>query len=786
MICKKCGKENRDNAVFCTGCGMKLGEDSEKKEDVTPQKQKSSGVKIALGVIAIALIAGVGFLGFQFLTPDTDEAPTTKQYALETDASSENAGGETKTQVSQNDETTIDVSSLIKARPSFLTYEASANEPARANVPSYAAEANLGNVVNQDRYYLSDEVRQKLEQNLFVVEGGSRKDFHSLYEENRYFQLPNFVTVDSLMHTYHLYFSYLLQNTEKTYLAGALSELSKQMLAKAKEQYGQLKGTEWEDAAKRNMAFFAVGASLQDSSVSVPADVQNPVAEEINRIMAAEALVESTLTGDYEDYSQYKPRGYYEGNEILEQYFRTMMWYGRIGFKQEKEDLDRSAVLMTLALRDGGLENWESLYLVTSFFAGSSDDLGYYEYMPLIEAVYGSGISAPQLAGDTEKWNLFHQLSAQLAPPAINSTPIVEGENNVLLGFRFMGQRFSVDADIMQRLVYQEVGADSAGGKRMLPDALDVPAALGSDTALGILEAQGDTGYAGYTENMTKLREKYASAPDSTWTASLYANWLNTLRPLLEEKGEGYPSFMQSTAWATKSLETFLGSYAELKHDTVLYSKQIMAEMGGGDMPVYDDRGYVQPEPTVYERFAFLAEKTAEGLRGYGMLSEADAENLSRLSQLAKQLQVISEKELRNETLADSEYELIRNYGGTLEHFWSDAMKGITGLDEVYPEEYPCPLVVDVATDPNGSVLELATGGASTIYVVVPVDGTLRIASGTVYSFYQFEWPMSDRMTDAEWRQMMGYALNENNEYSQEKPISQPEWTQGYRVTSAW
>lgn len=48
-----------------------------------------------------------------------------------------------------------------------------------------------------------------------------------------------------------------------------------------------------------------------------------------------------------------------------------------------------------------------------------------------------------------------------------------------------------------------------------------------------------------------------------------------------------------------KNLESFLGSYTELKHDTVLYSKQMLAEMGGG-MEEMDDRGYVEPEPEIF------------------------------------------------------------------------------------------------------------------------------------------------------------------------------------------
>jgi len=38
---------------------------------------------------------------------------------------------------------------------------------------------------------------------------------------------------------------------------------------------------------------------------------------------------------------------------------------------------------------------------------------------------------------------------------------------------------------------------------------------------------------------------------------------------------------------------------------------------------------------------------------------------------------------------------------------------------------------------------------------VVLVDGKLRIAKGGVYSYYEFPWPMSDRLTDKKWREML-------------------------------
>ena len=488
-----------------------------------------------------------------------------------------------------------------------------------------------------------------------------------------------------------------------------------------------------------------------------------------------------------EDYSQYKPRGYYDGDETLEKYFRAMMWYGRRQYTQETEDLDRSALLVTLALEDGNFDKWSDIYCVTSFFAGASDDLGYYEYKPVIDDVYGEGIKVSDLVGKDSKWNDFHKMTAKLRPPKINSIPIMDteenkDEDNVIPGFRFMGQRFTIDAGIMQQLVYRRVGEFEDEKKRMLPDFLDVPAALGSDMAYSILKDKGETDYKNYDKNMETMREEFADS-DTIWKESLYAGWLNTLRPLLTVKGEGYPLFMQNDEWVKKDLETFAGSYTELKHDTILYAKQIMAEMGGGWEEDKDFRGYVEPEPLVFLRFANLASNTAAGLKEMGYISKADEDNLNKLAELATNLMTISVKELNDEVLTDDEYNLIEIYGGEIEHFWLDAMKAQTGEEYPSTDEYPAAVVVDVATDPNGSVLQMATGNPSGIRVIVSVDGKLRIAQGSVYSFYQFEQPIDERLTDEEWRKKMGIV---NDDYENWTPYGEaydhPDWTMSYRV----
>ena len=471
------------------------------------------------------------------------------------------------------------------ARQVLLSFTSPA-QPVTASLPQYSVSADLSSLINLDQFGgLSDEAKQKLAQNLFVVTGRYGNEFFELYEDNRYFQIPNFVTVDSLMHTYHLYFSLLLNRTEKNELAPKLAELSRAMLAASEKQYEQLKGTQWKDAALRNVAFFSVAASLQEPSSQLPDYAADMAAQECSAIYAASGIDISELTGDFLDYSQFKPRGYYEGDETLERYFRAMMWYGQINFTQKNDSLNRSALLMTLAMLDTDFDTWEKIYTVTSFFAGASDDLGYYEYEPAIEEAYGGIPGAYTLATDEKAYARFVELVGQMDPPAINSIPVWEGTEDIpelKKGFRFMGQRFTIDASVMQQLVYSAVDENSSGEKRLLPDTLDMPAALGSDTALDILTQQGETDYPGYSENMAQLRQSIRNAPEGLWSASLYASWLYTLNPLLEEKGAGYPSFMRSSEWQKKSLESYAGSFTELKHDTVLYSKQVMAEMGGG------------------------------------------------------------------------------------------------------------------------------------------------------------------------------------------------------------
>ncbi len=657
-------------------------------------------------------------------------------------------------------------------------------------VAPYSVKTDLSNVSNAANFVLSDQAKKMLAQNAFVVQSGYNNEFFTLYEKNRYEYIPNFVTTDSILHNYHLMFDFLLKQLEEQKLATELKHLNEKMLAESLSQYQSLKGTKWENAAKRNVGFFAVGSKLLDSNVKIPSIVNNEVTQELALIAAHQGINESpvmniglargetydTPQGQLgvdalkEDYSQYVARGHYDKTEQLKAYFQSMMWYGRLTFRLKNEDEIKSGLLITLALnKEDNANSWNKIYEPVNFFVGKSDDITYYEFNDLAKQIFGENISPESMDAGLSS---FIASAKKLEAPQINSMPIFnagidKNREEAIQGFRFMGQRFTIDAAIFQKLIVRDVGDKTdtcEEGKtftsgRMLPKGLDIPAALGSKEALNILQKLGETEYACYPENMSKMQNYVAGLDTDKWTQNLYWGWLYQLRPLLEDKLTGYPSFMTNAAWTRKSLNTFLGSWAELKHDTILYAKQVYAELGGMGPEEKDDRGYVEPNPYVYARLASLLKMTNSGLEVRGLLTDSMRDNLSKMEILALSLKTISEKELNNEKLSDDEYELIRSYGGQLEHFWleinkEDLERQATSVEN-FLDQNPAAIVADVATDPNGAVLEEATGKIFDIYVVVPVDGKLKLAKGGVYSYYEFEWPMSDRLTDVKWREML-------------------------------
>ncbi len=521
-----------------------------------------------------------------------------------------------------------------------------------------------------------------------------------------------------------------------------------------------------------------------------------------------------------EDYSQYVPRGHYTQSEKLKRYFKAMMWYGRMAFLLKGCNGDDALVsehdakisTIQAALISSELpevkagdkpvqEIWDRIYAVTAFFVGKADDLTPYEYANALNSTFGVDFNLSELSDEANLLALKAELAKMRSPeiyggsgvcvvyPPITREKLYECLDKTK-GMRFMGQRFVPDSYMFQQLVSPAVGMyvgndtpftmciTQLGPERCFPRGLDVMAVLGSEMAEDILREEGDTEYGSKSDNkpvdvcsnsnntsydiqLNTLKSDFAGVNISEWNQNLYWSWLYTLKPLLTEFGDGYPTFMQTEAWQKKELQTALASWTELRHDTILYVKQSYTPPRSVAMPP-KPVGYVEPVPEFYARLLSLTQMTEEGLADLDVLTETEQERLQSLERILERLVNISKAELENKELNESDYEFIRNFGESMDSI-------VAGVDA---RGINTTIVADVHTDCNTKkILEEGVGYVNLILVAYNVpDGRIIVGAGPVFSYYEFKHPMDDRLTDEKWKEML-----ENEKESPEVP----EWVKG-------
>ncbi len=676
-------------------------------------------------------------------------------------------------------------------------------------------EKEMFSLKGLENVYLSEEAKELLRENGFVVTPGYEDEIYDVYAECKKHNQPIFITTDAVLHTSHIFFDYLLRILEIENLYHTAVELTDRMLDLSIKQYYEAKDTEVKEAARLNIGFFAVVKKEFNPEYETCFNLEDIVKKEISNIKAHPGLkfrqlltyVENpslmTTPYAYEDYSQYVPRGHYTRNEKFKRYFKALMWYGRIDFKLKPGKKEpaithgRKMTLQALLMTDALLKDeeayrlWKKLYEPTVYFVGKTDDLYVDDYIKLIKEVFPAEGTVDKYSDKTKVIN-FIQKAIKLRPPRILSGAafVEQGEFSISTrSFRFMGQRFIPDSYMFQELVYgikggKEIlkykGKDepftkefipNVGPARAFPRGLDILSVLGSKRALHILEKEGDTQYEYYYGQLNKLKKEFVSKTEEEWKQNLYWRWLHALIPLLgENRSEDLPGFMQNVAWTDKELQTALGSWTELRHDTILYAKQSYPMMATA-MPQEPEftYGYVEPYPEVYKRIEEMMKDLRNNLGWLSITPEGIAEKIKSFESLLAKLKTISEKELVQKPLTEEEYKLIWNIGASLasmKRFPSETMKKITsGTDEKID------LIADVHTDPNTSqVLEEGVGSPFNIWVIAQDSKGKRLCRGAVFSYYEFKHPLKDRLTDEKWQEM---------QKKKERPL-QPGWLKSF------
>ncbi len=621
----------------------------------------------------------------------------------------------------------------------------------------------------------------------------SYKSILKVYDELKARNQPQFVTTDVVLHAAHLLFDDSLRLIEIDKLHPLATELTSAMVGWCRQSDLQL--------AREVKAFFCVPAKILDPDFKVPADVAKVVAKDLALIEKHEGGHISGTLANCEDFSQYIPRGHYTRNEAFKRYFIAMMWYGRRMFRLEVARPDcaplpagvdpwtsghkpreaKAALLITWMLHhvkvngEPAIKTWDKLYIPTTLFAGRTEDLNPHEVRALAQKVWGA-LPLPTKLNDGAKLAEFIRLATAFTKPKIDS--LGSGRK----GFCFMAQRFTPDSYITQCLV---TDADRPFGygvprhplvytgpkdphpftwgrniyigppeRRFMPRGLDVMAVFGCEEALGILKAEGDTAYDGYDKMLAFLRKDVGAMMKQRKAENLYYAWLYALQPMMKPlTSKHVPGCLRSNAWLRKQLATSLASWAELRHDTILYVKQSYtpAPRAMRRTPPC----YLEPQPEVFRRIGAMVKKMETDLAALGVLPGVLKDKYGQFNGLCVQLAAIAEKELAGKPLSERDWSVLAGTGRSLQR--------ITRLPPAVSKKIKSEtdshmaLVADVHTDTNASVvLEEAVGAPFLLTVRMPVNGRTVALRGAVFSYYEFKHPMKDRLTDEKWQTVLG------------------------------
>ncbi|HTU59986.1 MAG TPA: DUF3160 domain-containing protein, partial [Polyangiales bacterium] len=366
----------------------------------------------------------------------------------------------------------------------------------------------------------------------------------------------------------------------------------------------------------------------------------------------------------------------------------------------------------------------------------------------------------------------------------IASHLMVNGTNKMLplnRSFALFGQRYVVDSHVFSEVVY-----DRLEGLRMMPDPLEAAfAALGNNQALAL-----DPDLSKFPElpgALSRMRVLVDAHDDKFWGANFYNLWLSALRGLSpatdlgDPRALGKPEVTGSEAWGRRILNAQLGSWAELRHDTLLYAKQSYTGIPGCDYP----DAYVDPYPEVFaavrkyaeqgSRIAEIAQRT-----GNELLSEGITKYFDSLRVAATHLEGMARAQQTGNPLSPEQLAFIndavrveRKNGGCVTVEVPDGWYADLFYERDKSIEFD-PTIADVHTQPAdevgnpvGRVLHVGTGYPRMMVVTVDTCMGPRAYAGVVYAYHELVTEKFKRLTDEDWAQSLR---------SKDASIKDPAW----------
>ncbi|TNE35102.1 DUF3160 domain-containing protein, partial [bacterium] len=471
-------------------------------------------------------------------------------------------------------------------------------------------DAKYSDSINQFFGLTPDEILLLNSHSFMVSERLSYPSFieglYELYKKD----IPVYLSADMMLHSVHKSVDNILIDIEKNLLSDKLSQALTSMLKElesydrnkySSDQVNHVKYSELIDDA--NLYLMIALNTLKEKEVYNPSEsIKEKYAEITTKIKSAEGMDKIQLFADISyrryDWSQFKPRGHYADKYVyLESYFKTLIWLGRTEIyiaapkSQETDSLyilrkseimrqNRLAYFITyLAKKTDVSGTFKLIDETITTFIGRQDNITNFE---LEEVIEGKVNSADDLLDNglikelQSKALELNSVQQTYLSQILTSDSMIKEGIEPAVAFMLMGQRPIFDGFITSKVTFDRVVHKGDKIMRMLPNSLDVLFGLGNNASIQALEKE--LIHYPYSSNLAALRYLINSYDDDFWSKNVYTSWLSSIRGLnpknTREERDQLPEFMRTAAWWQKSMNTQLASWAELRHDFLLYAKQ--------------------------------------------------------------------------------------------------------------------------------------------------------------------------------------------------------------------
>lgn len=597
-----------------------------------------------------------------------------------------------------------------------------------------------------------------------AFERSMSEQLFQIYEDNDYKVMPSFVTTDLYLQAYHMYFSYILKSLETKEFTQKLDRFMNAMHAGAmRYENSSASGPEAQQAKELTdfvATFYAIGIKLlKDKNVTVPQSFKSLYDNELSNIHAMQDNGSPLLQTKVDfAYSLFKPRGHYTRNDKAKAYFKTMMWLQTAYFEMDNPTAVNRAIAMASVyngLDAASKKECMDVYNMLTFLMGVPDNVAIIEVADYIAQQFPNTDLV-----DLVKQDKLEKIVAWIKEKfktANRITPKIEISCPDKLNF--MPQRYEPDNEVLGNMADPTPNAE-----RAYPKGLDVFDAFGVKAASALLDTfcTDSKGWGDYAKNRSKMKGLFENFQG--FNATSYNKWIESLTAL-QSTDKNYPDFMKSSAYQLRNLNTALASWAELKHDAILYAEQPMtAECGGDDqLPEPVLVGFVEPNLIFWNKLKESIEHLTDILKTNGVYTSDIADKNETLLDKVQFCIDVTKKELNGTPLSTQDFNTIRIIGSSMEYFTLSIINPDDTPDSwalVQGADKRVAVVCDVYTRNvlgcnKSGILYEATGNPNVIFALVEINGQLYITRGATFSYYEFVRPIGDRLTDEQWQEML-------------------------------